>query len=217
MNLITQNEVTEVQSKKLVRLYGGPILQKQNRDSVVNLSNVELDQETVNVLSYGMNCHLRTKTDINRKKIEIEKLYSCIKDKEHSEKVTIEDNERLKGELKVFGLRNGNRDFNKDVLNKEQYLKLKELREDNRVIVRKADKSNVFVVMNRDDYCEKMNTIISDETKFEKINVNPILTIKREVNKYVTSINAVAGGPKFKKLVGHYEPAYIHIWESQNS
>lgn len=87
---------------------------------------------------------------------------------------------------------------------------MKQLGNDDSVIVRKADKSNVFVVIDRDKYCEKIETLISDHDKFTKIDHNPIPAMKKTLNLYIDSINAANSDVKFKKLIGHYEPAYIY-------
>jgi hypothetical protein len=66
------------QSNKLARLNGADIFLKQQRESVLNLSNVKIDESMKRILNLGMNCHLRTKYNTTRKKIEIEKLFSQI-------------------------------------------------------------------------------------------------------------------------------------------
>ena len=121
----------------------------------------------------------------------------------------IEDDERLQAELKRFGLKRTS-DYDKDLLSKEDYRKVKDLMSDERIIIRKADKSNSFVVTNKESYIKKMQAIVSDQSKFERIAHNPTTKIKREINKYITSLNAVTDGVKFKKLIGHYEPAYLY-------
>ena len=40
--------------------------------------------------------------------------------------------------------------------------------------VRRADKSDIFVVMNRTNYTNKLEAILNDAYKFTKINRNPI-------------------------------------------
>ena len=43
----------------------------------------------------------------------------------------------------------------------------KELKEHPDIIVRKADKANIYVIMDRSEYNEKLLTIILDDTKFK--------------------------------------------------
>ena len=98
-----------------------------------------------------MNCHIKTKIDDNKKKIEIEKLFQDITNLSKQNKIIINNEERLKCELKRYGLKTS-KDFSKDLITKEQYKKIKEfiIRDD--IIFRKADKSNTFVIMNKHVY-----------------------------------------------------------------
>ena len=61
------------------------------------------------------------------------------------------------------------------------------------IIIRKADKSNTFVIMNSKDYNKKIQNILSDETKFKKINKDPIDGLKKKLNKLIDVANAVQG------------------------
>ena len=54
-----KTEVSDKKMSKLNRLFGAPILAKQTRDSVCNLSNVELGVDMHNIMSLGLNCHLK--------------------------------------------------------------------------------------------------------------------------------------------------------------
>ena len=172
---------------------------KQPRDSVINLSNKTFDADLIEILSMGMNTHLRTKFDTKLKKLEIEKFYQGVKNKMERRAVTVEDEDRLKSELKTFGLKKS-KQYEKDILSPEDYKKLKQLLKDDDIITRKADKSNVFVIMYKKDYCNKLKTLISDENKFKKIKNNPILDIKRRINSLIDVINRVKDGEKLKKL-----------------
>ena len=49
---------------------------------------------------------------------------------------------------------------------------MKEFNRDESVIMRKADKNNVYVLLNR-DYTNVINDILSDEMKFVKTNSDP--------------------------------------------
>ena len=47
------------------------------------------------------------------------------------------------------------------------------------IIVRKADKNNTFVIMNRSDYMEKLDLIVNDENKFRKLDKDPTEALKK--------------------------------------
>jgi len=46
---------------------------------------------------------------------------------------------------------------------------LKSLCEDKSIIICRADKGNAVVLMNKKDYLNKMNTILSDKSRFKEI------------------------------------------------
>ena len=41
------------------------------------------------------------------------------------------------------------------------------------ISIKKADKTNIFVVLNKTDYHSKLQNILDDHTKFKKLNKNP--------------------------------------------
>ena len=76
----------------------------------------------------------------------------------------------------------------------------KQLREDEDIIIRKADKSSVYVILDRKDYNDKLDTILSDESKFKRITKDPTSEVKKEANRLITAANAENGGMHFKKI-----------------
>ena len=126
---------------------------------------------------------------------------------ETEKKATITDEDRLKCELKRFGLKE-RPNYSKDLITKEQYTKLKELRNNNAIVIRKADKNNTFVILNREDYKEKLQGLISDPTKFRKINKDPSQQIKTEMNKIIKEANKTS--PILPTIEGHHEPGYVY-------
>ena len=180
-------------TNKMQQLYGSPIPSKQHAEFVLNLSNTPLDQHMHDAFRYGMNCHLRSKYDLSRKKVELEKLYTQIETEKKKGTITIEDEEGLKCELKRFGLRSI-RDYTRDVLIKEQHSLIKEFNNNENIIVRKADKSNTFVIMNKGDYNKNLtdlNHLISNPNKFLKISKDPTDAVKKKLNTIIETINAV--------------------------
>ena len=98
----------------------------------------------------NMSYFVRSKYDMLVKKIEVEKLYRGIADQKTRNEIYLTDDERLKCELKRFNLREL-KNFSSEVLTKEQHNKIKECNKIENIIVRKADKSNLFVIMNKED------------------------------------------------------------------
>ena len=59
---------------------------------------------------------------------------------------------------------------------------LRQLKKDTTRVVMKADKGNCFVVTDRTDYDEKMESLLSDKDTYEEIPRSPFRRIEREFN-----------------------------------
>ncbi|XP_076067688.1 uncharacterized protein LOC143040482 [Oratosquilla oratoria] len=82
----------------------------------------------------------------------------------------------------------------------------KQLRENENIIVRKADKSSCFVILDKDIYLQKCSDILKDRTKFKRISGNPVENLKKKLNKLISVVNAETGGIKFAKVIGVFQP-----------
>lgn len=88
---------------------------------------------------------------------------------------------------------------------------MKEFKNNDDIIIRKADKSNTFVIMDKQEYSKKIGDILSDCSKFKSIRKNPIDPIKKRINTLIDVINATSTPkPFFRKLEGHYDAGYIY-------
>ena len=86
----------------------------------------------------------------------------------------------------------------------------KELRENENIIIRKADKTAVYVLMPRDEYLQKMETILNDPSKFCRIPKDTTATLKAQVNRILDAVNAKSGGLHFQKITGEFSPGYAY-------
>ena len=59
----------------------------------------------------------------------------------------------------------------KNNLSENEFQTLNSLLQNNDIIIQKADKGNTIVVIDKDAYKKKMKAIISDRTKFEKLDI----------------------------------------------
>ena len=84
------------------------------------------------------------------------------------------------------------------------------LRNDESIVVRKADKSNMYVIINRDEYKTKLDDILKDETKFKNITKNTTEELKKKVRKTIKEINEECRKRVLKEPVGDYEPGYLY-------
>lgn len=193
--------------KKLCQLYGGRLFRKIEHEPLINLTDEEIEQDIRDIFALGMNCHIKSKVNNNTTKIEIEKFFSNIKRLEKEKKLNILNEEKLTCDLKRFGLKE-RKNYCTDIITKEQYSKIKQFNQKSHLIVRKADKNNTFVVMNKNQYETKIAELISDPLKFKQIPSDPSDTIKKEVNLLITKANK--NSFNFPKIIGHHEPGYIY-------
>ena len=118
----------------------------------------------------------------------------------------------LECELKRYGL-NDIKDKNKDILTKENKRLINDLKNDNSITIRKADKSNVFVIMNRETYNNKLQSLLNDENKFKKIDEKPDKVIEKNKKKLNDIIQVVKEKSKrtiFNKVIGKKSPGFIY-------
>ena len=202
-------ELREKQTSKLVRMHGSQLLLKQNKESVINLSKNDIQPEMLDIFSLGINCHLKQKFDRTQRKVQLELLFEDVKELEKSKKVLVHNEEDLKCELERFGTKEI-RDRTKDILTREQYKLIKEFNQDPSIITRKADKSNVYVILDKEYYENRINDVVSDEQKFTKIDKDPTNDLKQELNKLIVQCNSVQQDILFPKREGHYDPGYIY-------
>lgn len=194
-------------SKKLSNLYGANVTLPEESHSFVNLSSVELSNSQIRFLDLGLNCHFQSSYDQFDKKTEIELLYREVRKLQDEGEVDADP--RLKDQLVAESSKRRGSTRSK-VLTKEMREAARQLREDERIIIRRADKSATYVVMDRDEYLRKMQNILNDKSKFERISSDPTASLKAEVNRLITAANAVIGGVHFEKISGEYGPGYAY-------
>ena len=193
--------------KKLSKLYGGQVYIPEAKEGYINLSSVQLTKIQKELLNLGLNCHYQCKYDPLDKKAELEVLYQDVLKLQKEKKVEIHHTlkDRLVGESsKVRGR------CKSKLISRALFKAAKELRDDDRIVIRKADKSSVYVILDKENYLEKLNSILHDDTKFEKIKKDPTDALKAKVNRLISAANAVIGGTHFTKIVGEYAPGYAY-------
>ena len=115
-----------------------------------------------------------------------------------------EDLDFLKTRTKEAAL-SSYRNYNNNVpqhLSKEEFLALQNLRKNKNIVIKKSDKGNSVVIVDKADYLDKMENLINDTQKFEKINLknDGILNFAVNQEKRVDNIS--------KKLVTTNSTSY---------
>ena len=141
------------------------------------------------------------------KETELEILYQSILKLEASGSLSVHPNR--KGQLAGEGSKLRGSDHSK-LLTKELREAGKQLKEDPRIIIRRADKASVCVILDSEDYIDKLNSILSDESKFRHTKEDPTKKLKAKVNRVIKSANAMIDGVHFEPIVGEYTPGYAY-------
>ena len=193
--------------KKLNHLYNGTITLPQQSDGYINLSKHILTEQQKQVLNLGLNCHLQPKFDETDKKAELEMLYESILNLNKQGKITI--NPSLHEQLQAEGTKHRSRKPSQ-LLPPHLRQAVQELKTTPGLIIKRADKSNIYVLMDEEEYLEKINHILQDPSKFQPISRNPINQLKSEVNKLITKANAASGQLHFSTIIGDFLPGYMY-------
>ncbi|XP_068224640.1 uncharacterized protein [Palaemon carinicauda] len=98
--------------------------------------------------------------------------------------------------------------YSSGIVSKEMRAAAKELKRVADVTVRRADKKAAFVLINSHEYHEKLDAILADLTKFERLMSNPVGDIKREANRTIEAINAATNAlaKKLNTILTPYVP-----------
>ncbi|XP_025995454.2 uncharacterized protein LOC113004947 [Solenopsis invicta] len=96
-------------------------------------------------------------------------------------------------------------------ISREERLVLRNLRQNNNILILPANKENATVVIDKEDYCNKVNAMLSDYSVCRKLKQNPTTTIKKktfvlvknsglspETTKYLTPREFNIGGPSYQ-------------------
>ena len=90
-------------------------------------------------------------------------------------KPPVSDNilEGLKVEIKreAFSLYDNYSFWDERNISKEEHVALKGLSANKDLIIQKSDKGNSVVLLNRNDYIKRLNEMLSDSSKFKKLNI----------------------------------------------
>lgn len=122
-------------------------------------------------------------------------------------------NPDLRNLLRAESTKRRDFDSHSTLLTPELRQAAKELKNHPDIIIRKADKSNVLVVLDKQEYKNKLDSILSDTTKFTKIKRDTTKSLKTDVNKLIAAANKSnkKNEPNIlNPIVGEYSPGYLY-------
>ncbi|XP_064082963.1 uncharacterized protein LOC135198973 [Macrobrachium nipponense] len=85
-----------------------------------------------------------------------------------------------------------------------------ELEEKVNITVQRADKTAAFVLIDTAEYHEKLDAILSNKSKFERLTRNPTDDIKREANGVISAVNAATNAVHLPLMQGDYSLGYLY-------
>lgn len=92
------------------------------------------------------------------------------------------------------------------VLSKELQATARELKYDDDIIIRRADKTNSFVILNRSECKAKLDVSLYDDRKFKKITRNSVTTLKTDVNRLIKSAKSQSNCTVLNPSFGEFKP-----------
>ena len=199
-------KVKEIHLKKLKSLGFNSTLSKHDPEKIIsNFSSYNITAAEKNLLVKGLNYSLPPKK-INYADYltPYELLYKGINDLVKDESKL----ERVKTNLKKtcfssFDSYNFEKELN---ITKEEFECLNNLSRRQELIIQKADKGNSVVILNKLDYKNRMKGILSDTSKFKKIDITPgkelniILQQEDRLIKFLKSIKSCIDYSLYKDL-----------------
>ena len=83
---------------------------------------------------------------------------------------------------------------------------MKQLKQDPNIVIVPADKGNATVVMNTDEYKEKISTHLGDSNTYQELQNNPLKKVQSKLNSLLTTL-------KDKKAIEYNQ--YLHLRSNQ--
>ncbi|KAK4322783.1 hypothetical protein Pmani_006451 [Petrolisthes manimaculis] len=98
--------------------------------------------------------------------------------------------------------------FQSHLLTRELKQAAKELRQHEDIIIRKGDKSSVYVIMDKDTYFNKLDGILGIPYKFQQHQKDPSENIKKRINHLKQKVNSTT--KIFNQAIGDFSPGYCY-------
>ena len=196
--------------RKLSNLYNGSIPLPDNDDSFLNLSDYKLTQPQNDFLKLGPTSHLFKGFNHVQKLTDFEILYQNILKLQKQNQVKTKP--QLRDLLKAEATKNRSKNKHKysTVLTWQQKNAAEQLHKHPDITIKEADKTNIYIALNKSDYHSKLEIILNDKNKFTRLNPYPTNQLKSIINKLINANNADLHNIKLPKIIGDYKPGYIY-------
>ena len=184
-----KNELEKINGrhkKKLFNLW--KMSGKQSPDCIVNISDVELSAHEMNALQFGLKHHiLPSSFEGNQVKMNIERTLNEVtwKSKTAMDYTTKEDIRQV-----YYQYENSCKNLFSCRKNAALHRTLKSLAKNDKICICSFDKGVGVVVMNSTDYYSKLDEIVNDPSKFEKVHIplnkdHPTISKEKSIKRYI--------------------------------
>ena len=172
----TTDRVHTEQERKLTKLQRNKDKRRPKTDDnwVRNISSRPLDKTETHILSYGL------KHSVTSKRIPTETIVSSVetvlsRQRDLSESAKDDIRSRIASTVQSASIPDNN-------LTKDEQQALKQLKNDNNIVILPADKGRVTVVMDKTDYFDKMDALVNDKQTYEELKRDPTPALQRKLN-----------------------------------
>ena len=197
--------------KKLKQLYGGEVFLPSDENCITNLSSHSPTPQEQRILNKGLNFSIPKKSDNLRTKIEVEKLFCQLESDQNDGKINIEDEEDLKTRLKHFAITSATKENSKSNISKEEYAALKSLQRNNNIVIKRPDKGAGVVILDQQDYNDKLQSLIDNQSKFKTCSPKQSLHVKAKMNEIAKTYKET--NPNTYKnlfIIGEFHPGQLY-------
>ena len=194
--LTTSNEkmvkkVEVIHNYKLSELMGSE-LSHNPEDVIRNYSSYQLSEVEKSLLVRGLNFAIPPKKlKYQDYLLPFELLYRDIMNKDEVKESLV----HLKARLKDIGLTSfrlyNKKDHRFENLEQSEYEAFLGLAANETIIIQKADKGNTVVIVDKEAYVQKMETLLSDTSKFTKVSYNPKHPVNKELRHLLDMESAI--------------------------
>ena len=74
-------------------------------------------------------------------------------------------------------------------LSKDEFESFSKLKNENNLVIQKADKGNTIVILDKGSYLKSVKTLLEDSSKFKNISVAPDISLNCVINSEKKSLN----------------------------
>ena len=178
------NEFVKGYEKKLTGLTKNSSVPFTHKDTVVNISSYNLSEEELDILKFGLTFsikppHLRESQVFTTFELLHQDLKRHLVDKNKANEV--------RSEIQHLATTYVN-SFKPSLKDLKKLKKLKRLKKNKDIIILRPDKGNGVVVLDTSAYNNAISDLLSDDTKFKKLQSDPTLRREGQLQRYLRKL-----------------------------